>query len=762
MHHLMAQMFAGRTRRRLYLLTLLIVLCTLTSVEAQLRDRLVDEFPQEPWHISADEVSYDQQKKLYTAKGKAEISKLNRKLSADLIRFNHDTMRAVADGHVVMTVGTDLLLGERLEIDLNSETGTLHKGRIFLSENHFYIAGDTIAKVSADAYAVQQGQLTTCDGEKPAWRVTARNLEVKDDGSGKARHAALWVRNLPFLYTPYFRFPARAHRKTGFLAPLAGYSDRKGWEYEQPFFWAISDSQDATFYGHYMSKRGLKVGAEYRYTLSPRSQGVLMADYLHDRKTEDELPSDSSIFGFEGDSFRRQNADRYWVRGKIDQQMPYNITAHIDLDIVSDPDYLSEFKDGLSGFTETRNFFRRFMGRDIDPYDDIERVNRLNLNRLWSASSFNGGIHWFDNSLIRQQDLANPTVQRLPYLRWDTIQQPLFSSPLWTTLDSEYTYFYREDGDSGHRIDIYPRLWLPFKMQPYLFLEPSLGFRGSVWYNQDSDPDGPGANQGDEIASRGIFDFRIDLSTQLDRVYHARVASIDRVRHWFRPQLLFEYIPDQDQEDLPLFDDLDRISPRNRITYGLTNTLTYRRRIARPQSVKVKGLNGKPLPDYVYHEFLRFDLGQSYDIVEYTTADDNSTDRPFSPIFARLEIKPEQYIRLKATSEWSVYDRNFVSNNLSMGLNDWRGDTLGVEYRYTRDNLETIVLSAAVNLTAGIRLRGMHERNIRNGNEIQTSFGLLYNAQCWSFDGGYKQEGDEKKFLFMISLHGLGSINSSF
>jgi LPS-assembly protein len=754
-------MFAVPNRSLISLLTLLAVCSALCQAEAQLSDRLFDEFPEEPWHISADEVSYDQLEKRYTAKGNAEISKLNRKLSADLIRFNHDTMRAVADGHVVMTVGTDVLLGERLEIDLNTETGTLYKGKIFLSENHFYISGETIAKVSADAYAVEQAQLTTCDGDKPAWRVTARKLEVKEDGSGKARHAALWARNLPFGYTPYFRFPARSRRKTGFLAPLAGYSDRKGWDYEQPFFWAISDSQDATFYGHYMSKRGLKVGAEYRYTLSPRSQGVLMADYLNDRKTEDELTS-SSTFGFEGDSYQRTNRDRYWLRGKIDQQLPYDITTHIDLDIVSDPDYLAEFKDGLSGYTATRGFFRRFMGRDIDPYDDIERVNRLNLNRLWSTSSFNGGIHLLDNSLIRQQDLANPTVQRVPYLRWDTIQQPLFSSPLWTTFDSEYTHFYREDGDSGHRIDIYPRLWLPFQMQPYLFLEPSLGYRGTVWYNQDSDPNGPGANQGDEIVTRGIVDFRIDFSTQLDRVYQTRVASIDRIRHWFRPQVLFEYIPDQDQEDLPLFDDLDRISPRNRITYGLTNTFTYRRRSARPRSPKVKGLNDKPSPSFVYHEFCRIDLGQSYDIEEYADEDGENADRPFSPIFARLEIKPEQYIQLKATSEWSIYDRRFISNNLSMGLNDWRGDTLGVEYRYTRDSIETMVISAAVNLTAGIRLRGMHERNIRDGNEIQTGLGLLYKTQCWSFDGGYKQEGDERKFQFMITLHGLGSVKSAF
>ena len=92
---------------------------------------------------------------------------------------------------------------------------------------------------------------------------------------------------IPVLYTPYLVFPAKKKRQTGFLAPQMGVSSRWGYFINQPFFWAISDSTDATFYANYMTKRGNKMGAEFRYALSETTKGAWMADYLKDRQIDD-------------------------------------------------------------------------------------------------------------------------------------------------------------------------------------------------------------------------------------------------------------------------------------------------------------------------------------------------------------------------------------------------------------------------------------------------------------------------------------------
>ncbi len=62
--------------------------------------------------------------------------------------------------------------------------------------------------------------------------------------------------------------------------PEFGETSRKGYQYNQPFFWAISESADATFYANYMSNRGIKPGAEFRYILNERSQGHLHAGWV--------------------------------------------------------------------------------------------------------------------------------------------------------------------------------------------------------------------------------------------------------------------------------------------------------------------------------------------------------------------------------------------------------------------------------------------------------------------------------------------------
>ncbi|MEE9495500.1 MAG: LPS-assembly protein LptD, partial [Desulfobacterales bacterium] len=87
---------------------------------------------------------------------------------------------------------------------------------------------------------------------------------------------------------------------------------------------AISDSSDATFYADYMTNRGLKLGAEYRYILSELSQGTLMLDGLHDRKVDDGTGDSSKDYGYEDDpvDVLRTNENRFWFRASHHQQLP--------------------------------------------------------------------------------------------------------------------------------------------------------------------------------------------------------------------------------------------------------------------------------------------------------------------------------------------------------------------------------------------------------------------------------------------------------
>lgn len=737
------------------MLILFILIAIPKYVSAEGKSRSVLDDPNEPWHIVADEISYDENANQYIAEGNVTITKKDKKLSADYVRFDHNTMEAFARGHVIMTVGEDVLVGSSMEMDLDAETGIINNGTIFLKENHFYIKGNKIQKVGKDSYTIDKASISTCDGDQPAWKITGRNLKVTVEGYGFVSHAALWAKKIPVLYTPFLVFPVKLKRQSGLLTPQIGYSDRKGGEYIQPFYWAINESSDATFYAHYMGKRGAKLGLEYRYVLDNRSKGTMMYDYLNDRKIDDGSFDSSKKWGYEDDAALRPNSDRYWFRMKLDQALPFEFLAKLDIDFVSDQDYLHEFKDGYTGFDDTRDYFDKNFGRDLDESDDPERVNRLNISRSWPLYSLNADVLWTDNVIKRRWEDTDTTLQYLPVIAFDGVKQRLLESPFYFDLDSEYAYLYQEDGPRSHRMDVHPRLYLPYRFQNYFTIEPSMGVRETVW-NLDKDENG---SLDKKTQSREMYDLKVDLSSDIYNVYQVKGESIERIKHAIRPQVVYDYIPEKNQNKFPLFDDLDRIERQNLITYSIINTLTskskknIKEKDARSIDKLYSQTNYKP-PGYIYNQFCRFKLEQSYDINKAR----EDAPEPFSPIFIELDLVPGKYFAIDADAEWSHYDNNFRSHNVAVNLWDNRGDKLFVEHRYKRDSSESIYTDLHLKVSDRLSAHTDYERNIFNDKDIRFGLGFLYETQCWAFDFNYIKEENNHKYEFKIKLYGIGDI----
>ena len=735
-------------------LVLFVLVLVLGPVSAKGQPNLFQDDASVPWHIVADEMNYDDQAKVYIGKGNVNITKKDKNLKADYVRFNQNTMDVFANGHVVMIVGKNIITGTSMEVNLNSETGTIYNGTIFVDENHFYIKGDKIQKVGKDAYAAEKATVSTCDGDPPAWKITGRNLKVTVEGYGSVKHAALWAKKVPVLYTPFLVFPVKLKRQTGLLAPQVGYSDRRGGEYVQPFFWAINESSDATFYAHYMGSRGEKLGAEYRYILDEQSKGTLMVDFLDDRQVDDGSPG-SEKWGYEGDGVLRPNSDRYWFRMKHDQALPHGFFARLDIDFVSDQDYLHEFKEGYTGFNETEEYFFKEFGRGFDAYDDPVRLNWFNINRSWPLYSLNAELRWYDDVINRRQEETDTTLQRLPTITFNGSKQKISTSPFYFDLASEYTYFYSEDGPRNHRMDIYPRFYLPYSFGTYFTIEPSVGLRETVWHFDKQEY----SSSDKDTLTREMYDIKVDLSSEVYHVYNIEGIRVERVKHAVRPQIIYDYIPEKDQSELPSLDGIDQIEKMNLITYSLTNTLTSK---SKKNTREIKGhLLDKPVADssyeppmYDYNEFLRFKLEQSYDINKEKEDD----PEPFSPIHGELELYPIRYFSIKADADWSHYDSNFRSRNVAATFWDMRGDNLLVDYRYQRDTSETVYTNLGLKISERLSMRGEYERNIFDSKDLKYGFGFLYETQCWSFDFNFTKEGDDLSFKFMIKLFGIGEI----
>jgi LPS-assembly protein len=286
--------------------------------------------------------------------------------------------------------------------------------------------------------------------------------------------------------------------------------------------------------------------------------------------------------------------------------------------------------------------------------------------------------------------------------------------------------------------------------------------RETLWYLDEKEF---GPEDDKNFYHRDLFDTRLDLFSEVFRVFRVERNTLDSIRHAVRPQIIYEFIPNVDQDDLPDFDSIDRIEKKNLVTYSLTNTFTSKtrktgtfelsRRIDQTQAAVIDAPT-----DYGYNDFLRFKLEQSYNINVSTRKD---PDQPLSPIFTELELFPGKYLALDADALWSVYDGKFLSYNIATTLWDNRGDRLSVAYRRTKDSdeidlnpVKSIYTGLQLKVTDSLALNASYEYNFLANTLVETGIGILYKAQCWSFDGRVNKTPDNLNFEFKINLFGLG------
>jgi len=383
------------------------------------------------------------------------------------------------------------------------------------------------------------------------------------------------------------------------------------------------------------------------------------------------------------------------------------------------------------------------------------RLNRFNINRNWPLYSLNAELRWYDDVIKRRQEEMDTTLQRLPVITFDGSKQKISTSPFYFDLGSEYIYFYSEDGPRNHRMDIHPRFYLPYSFKNYLTIEPSVGLRETVWHFDKEEYSSSDKN----TLTREMYDIKVDLSSEVYQVFNIEGKSVERIKHIIRPNIIYDYIPEKDQSELPSLDDIDRIAGTNLITYSLTNTLTSKskkntKEIKDSPSDKSIADGSYEPPMYDYNEFFRFKLQQSYDI----NKEKEDTPEPFSPIRGELEFYPLRYFSIRADADWSHYDNNFRSQNVAATLWDMRGDKLSVDHRYQRDISETVYTTLGLKISDRLSMRGEYERNIFDSKDLKYGFGFLYETQCWSFDFNLTKEEDDLSFIVMIKLYGIGEI----
>jgi len=716
-----------------------------------------------PWEITADRITRFEKPDIIVAEGNVILRPAHNSageemvIKADWIRYDVILGQAKARGNLRLETATEQAVGDMARLDLNSRTGTLSPGTLAFAHQDYTIriSGHEIRKTGEATYEIKQSRITTCPaqpGKDLPWTVESTDVRVKKDGMAVLKPATLLIKEIPALYTPYLAFPVKTKRESGFLMPELSTGRRDGFGLITPYFLNISPSTDATLYPGYLANRGLYTGAEFRYVAGLRSKGILGFTYLNDDKEE------NSGDDFNSDGVLRTTENRYWLRGKADHDFGNRLTAKLDLDFVSDQDFLEEFAKGVNDFDASDKRAKDMFNRGFQEESVRQRNSTLLLTKSWDASVLTG-------SLAVVQDVAEPAVatssaQTLPRIQYNG-RYPFEGTRLSATWDTEYINYWRENGIGFHRVDLHPRL---------IWSLPRSIFEGNIsagvretGYQVEANGDSSlfhwdhARNQ-----SRTMQDYGITVASPWLRDFDLHLGDISTLSHTLRPQATYSYIPTVDQRTLPSIDGTDRIDAQNQVAYAWNNYF--------------KVTETTPAGESRQRDFGSINLKQTYDILEarrdLTSAGD--LRHPFSDVLLEFNVSPWQNLHLGYDSAWSVYNRGNTYYQFDGGYAVDEDNLLTTTYTYQKnpavrepffytdaaaesEKKLTLALHSALTTTISVQA-AVDQRWATNDNHIDESVQLTYRPSCWGVAMLLSNTDDDRRFALTFSLTGIGNL----
>lgn len=678
----------------------------------------------QPMEITADSLTYDKSKDTYYADGNVIVIQGKSSIKADKATVDMAASHATAIGNVEsVSEEGNILKGDSLELDIDTKVGVVINGRLFFKKENVHVTGEEIRKTGDENYSAHKGFFTTCDcepGQSPAWGFYSSDADVTLGEYFTAWNSLFYVKEAPVFYFPYLIFPVKRERQTGFLAPRVGYSRLRGFKFDNSFFWAISDSTDATFYFDIEGSRGIGEGIEYRYALTKTTEGQFY--FYHFQENDIDRVREFRKGSNNLSRPRTADNDRWFLEYKHRELLPYDVSLNADVKKVSDDEYFIDF------------------GKDVKDRSLESLESNVSFTKTWDKFNLVTQFRYFDNLLVEGN---RATLQRLPEVALTGADQQIMDTPFHFSMESSFVNFERKEGSTGQRVDVHPTVSLPLNPGGYFEFKPAAAARETLYWVKDP--------LLDRFHDRSSYDLSADLVTTFVKIYSLDEEGLEKVKHTIRPQIIYTYIPEQVQDDLPQFDGIDRIGQRSDFTYSLNNILTGKFNEA---------------GNYIYRDYIYMDLSQTYSLNEATRKLVSPADkrRPFSDVTGEIRLQPLSWSLMTAKGKYDHYEGLMKEYDTSIGVWDKRGDRLDASYRYTRTDptnntpMEYLEGSLRLKLIQSIDFTYRDRYSYNDKKTIEAVYGLEYKHQCWGAQITYTERLEEKIVMLTFNLLGIGQV----
>jgi LPS-assembly protein len=659
---------------------------------------------------------------IFELEGRAVAQRGDQRIAADRLIYdaNLDTVDALG---TVRYDEPDLTVqASEAHFDLATDTGNAQDVDFLIYSSHARGRSSTAFIDGPGLRRFEEATYSTCAYGSNAWRLRAATVRINsEEGWGRAKHARLEIKHVPVAYTPHISFPIDDRRKTGFLVPSWGTSDTGGFEFQAPFYWNIAPNRDATLIPRYLNKRGYMLGSEFRY-LNRKNSGRFYGEYL---------PSDDELDG----------ETRHFVSIRHDGRLGERWRTTLDVKDVSDDFYLDDLGDSLSASSTPT----------------LERRGTLD---------YNGGWWQLRTEAQNFETLDGRPERRRPYERLPAVD--LLADPDWSPLGlrpslfSEAVRFQHpadNERDTGTRLYLAPRLALPIRRTAFN-VTPALTLTHAQ-YDLDRVED-PGLN---DQPSRTLPVFSLDSTVFFERDMKLFDAPYLQT---LEPRLFYLYVPEVNQEDIPLFDTgrrtlayrqlfaenrfngIDRIGDANQIALAVTTRFLD--------------------PDTGDERF-RASVGELFyledrEVTLQEDTDDKLTDSR-SDIAAELHVELFPRWTVVADGIWDPLDGQAQESNFALHYRAGRRQLANLSYRFRRNEIQQIDASLLWPLGRSWHVLGRWNYDFQTKELLEGLAGIEYDTCCWAFRFVARSYFsvdedanalDNASYLFQLELKGFTSV----
>jgi LPS-assembly protein len=684
--------------------------------------------------IIADKITYYKKDNKYVMTGSVLITRRHFRLYADKVVYFYKTGFAVATGHVIAYSKGSVTKAKKLDVYLKNRFGSIYDSHIHYLKKNIFIYGQKITHKAKGFYQVKNGYITSCRRKPPSWKISSSFSNIYVGQYAFSYNSFFYIHNVPVLYFPFMVMPIKTKKSSGLLIPTAGYSSLTGFQAGEGYYFDLGRSQDLTYNLNYYSYLGIGNSLKYRYSLNQFSHGSIYGFYIHESSGPKSLALSPHLSRY---LLLSHNAD--FIDG---------LAIKTNLNIPSDPAVYIDFSTNVYQMTK----------------------NRLssNFSATKDFGSFSSGINF-----LRLDNLFFPnyaTVDEYPRLSLNGEEElkKFYFAPLYLKFNSSLNVLRSSGYYSANRLDIFPDLYMPFKLLNGINITPSAGFR---YTGYDDIKNAGVSSENYPNKSREVYYAGISSNATLFKNYKNNKNGSGLIS-FVKPYINYNLIRPVNQSGLPLFDQTDYIPPQSAVKYGLSWDLE--------NYSKTDISNLFRLNIYQYHSF----SGNFINPVNYFNYNNLNSD-----IIGRLRYHPFGNIHFIAS--WSYDDSNYVFNNYNLGtqLTDFRNDSLGFGYTAVNDiqgylgalnmfnssnpslfpqglsliaptnTLSYASVTANLNIIDGFSLNLAENYDVTTHKDVSNSIGIIYNLGCLGFVASYTNMPyfHQWAFSFGLVLKGIGT-----